>query len=391
MHLLLPVFIWPSRTAVVQPMYIVEQVRALLERGTQVEVIVARASWERDPGYLEPAELELDPQRMRLTRLVVPRLPEFLSRSALGIQLNARLAGFVMHQNLRDRARSFDGVIVHGERNFGLSAPLWLPALKVPAVLIIHGRDPALEACGSHPTVHAMTRQVCEVMRTVALVGESLRPYAESVGYLPASIRVVSNGGRVPPADEVLYDQRPVWAARTVLSVSRLIEWKGIDLNLKALALVTKRRPEIHFRYRVVGDGPEMLPLKRLAAELGLSGKVKFIGALPHAEALDAIADSDVFCLPSWKEAFGLVYLEAMGLGRPTVGCYENGASEIITHDVDGMLVEPKNVHDLADVLETLLADPQRCAQLGRAGRCRAEAFTWEANAVRTLETIGLA
>jgi len=66
---------------------------------------------------------------------------------------------------------------------------------------------------------------------------------------------------------------------------------------------------------------PEEERLKELAKSLGIESKVRFLGKLPHSEVMREMASCSLFCLPSWNEGFGLVYLEAMSLGKPVIGC----------------------------------------------------------------------
>jgi glycosyltransferase involved in cell wall biosynthesis len=138
--------------------------------------------------------------------------------------------------------------------------------------------------------------------------------------------------------------------------------------------------------YTIVGEGPEEHNLKRLSLELGIADRVYFKGRLPHKDALQHIASSDIFCLPSWHEAFGVVYLEAMACGKPVIGCRGQGAEDIIRHGVDGLLVQPKSVEALAEVLGLLLSDSDLARRLGDAGKSHVNEFSWERNTALYLD-----
>jgi len=103
---------------------------------------------------------------------------------------------------------------------------------------------------------------------------------------------------------------------------------------------------------------------------------------------MQAIADADIFALPSWGEAFGIVYLEAMARMRPVIGCLDNGAADIISDGVDGLLIPPHDEVALAQALGCLLSDPEQCRTMGTAGRQTAEQFTWHVNAAKMLELL---
>lgn len=80
-----------------------------------------------------------------------------------------------------------------------------------------------------------------------------------------------------------------------------------------------------HLRYVIVGDGPERESLERLARALRIADSILFTGYKPHSEVWSYFADCDIFVFPSWNEAFGIVYIEALGLGKPVFGCAGEG------------------------------------------------------------------
>jgi glycosyltransferase involved in cell wall biosynthesis len=217
----------------------------------------------------------------------------------------------------------------------------------------------------------------------LTLVGRPLAAYAAGLGVPSERLSVVHNGTELPLRWSA--DQRPRDAVRVVLSVCNLVPLKGIDLNLRAFAEIRLRSPHLAWRYRVVGDGPERSALVRLAGSLGLSDRVEFLGRLDYQATMAEMAACDIFCLPSWGDSFGVVYLEAMSRGRPVIGCLDWGAAEMVRDGIDGRLVKPKDEHSLATALGELLSDPSRCASMGEDARRRAGEFSWDANVRRHL------
>ena len=104
-----------------------------------------------------------------------------------------------------------------------------------------------------------------------------------------------------------------------ILSVSYLITRKAIDFNLRAIAQLKYKYPNL--KYLIIGDGPEKNHLKSLSKNLGINQMVEFLGQLSNKKVMEYMAETDIFSLPSWDEAFGVVYIEAMAQGKPVIGC----------------------------------------------------------------------
>ena len=196
------------------------------------------------------------------------------------------------------------------------------------------------------------------------------------------------NGVDLPKLNVLIssFGTRTRSTAMTIVSVGSFVRWKGVHENLRALRMLLDRGIE-EWRYLVVGDGPYKNELQDLARELHLSDRVSFLGHQPHAAALKAIWDADVFCLPSFMEAFGNVFAEAAACGVPAIGCLGNGPEAIIRHGETGLLVPPRNVEALAEALASLLCDRERAIKMGQAAREHIQAFTWQSVAATYLKT----
>lgn len=194
----------------------------------------------------------------------------------------------------------------------------------------------------------------------------------EEIAGGPLSARVLHLGADLPSLDAV--SKRP---APTVVTVAHLVERKRHAVVLRALA---RLRPELAPEYLVIGDGPCRPGLERLARELGIADRVRFLGQLPHAEALAELPRCDVFAMPGVEEPFGVAFVEAMAAGLPAIGGRGEGGPEDIAAAGDGMvLVPPGDDAALADALRALLADRAAAARLGAAARATAaRSFTWE-------------
>jgi len=156
-------------------------------------------------------------------------------------------------------------------------------------------------------------------------------------------------------------------SAFRVVSVSNLIPTKGLHYNLQALSSLKHQYPNLC--YDIAGDGPERPRLEQLSREYQLSDRVRFHGALPYAEVLRLMAEADFLSLPSYREGFGMVYLEAMALGVPVIGVEGQGVIDIVRDGENGLLVKPEDAESLTAAWEALLSDDAVRSRLGEAGR----------------------
>ncbi len=162
------------------------------------------------------------------------------------------------------------------------------------------------------------------------------------------------------------------------LFVGRVIRTKGVRDAIRALALL----PAGLGRLDVVGEGYDLSECQRLAAELDVASQVRFHGAVPHSEVGAHYEQADVFLFPSYREAGGIVVVEAMSYGLPLIVCQRGGPASTVG-DASGIrvpAVDPSQyARDLAAAMESLANDPDRRRRLGAAGRSRIETdYLWD-------------
>lgn len=160
-----------------------------------------------------------------------------------------------------------------------------------------------------------------------------------------------------------------------LLTVGRLVEKKGTRYLLQALARLRDEHPHLAFELRVVGDGPLEAGLKQLTAELGLGGRVAFLGALPHGRIADELRQADLFVLPSVTardgdmEGVPVSLMEAMASGVPVVSTRHSGIPELVAHETSGRLAAERDARDLAAQIGLMASAPRmrrRCADAAR-------------------------
>jgi glycosyltransferase involved in cell wall biosynthesis len=206
-------------------------------------------------------------------------------------------------------------------------------------------------------------------------VSSAARAAWVEAGLTPGRVVVVPNGidverfGSAGPARARLRSELGWEPGETVvLTVAVLRPGKGIEDLLPALASVRERVPGI--RLAVAGEGPERPRLEALARELGVAGRVTWLGF--RRDIPELLAAADLFALASEVEAFPTVLLEAMAANRPLVATRTGGVVEIVTPGT-GRLVEAGDVAALASALVELTTAPELARGLAVSARERVE------------------
>ncbi|HET7208406.1 MAG TPA: glycosyltransferase [Terriglobales bacterium] len=168
-----------------------------------------------------------------------------------------------------------------------------------------------------------------------------------------------------------------------LLSVGRLLHWKGFAVGIKAFALLNKQYP--NSEYRIIGDGSEHGKLSELASSLGLSNVVQFLGTVSRKEYLYELLHSDLLVHPGLHEPGAYVIAEAMAVGLPVI-CLDYGEPASIVTPETGFIVpmsDPERVAaDISLTCAQMVANPSLCDRMGNAGRQRiSDAFEWEKKA----------
>ncbi len=175
---------------------------------------------------------------------------------------------------------------------------------------------------------------------------------------------------------------------RLLLFVGRLERLKGVEIAIRAMALLSDRE---HDDLRLIvlgedsreGDESEKERLKAVASALGVRDRVDFLGSVAHHELPYFYAAADVCVMPSYSESFGLVALEAQACGRPVVASGVSGLRSVVRDEVSGYLIESDDPATYAERIGRLLANPELAQQMGRRGRLLAQRFSWTQTADR--------
>ncbi|MEY2688434.1 MAG: hypothetical protein RL375_2632 [Pseudomonadota bacterium] len=173
--------------------------------------------------------------------------------------------------------------------------------------------------------------------------------------------------------DQFTFVARPARPARELLCVGRLTPAKGQVLLIQACALLAARGHD--FRLTVIGEGPDRARIEAEIRRLGLGRRVVLTGALGQEAVRAAMAEADVFVLPSLAEGIPVVLMEAMSSGLPCVSTPVNGIPELIDNGHTGLLARPGDVDSLTEALARLMVDAPLRAALAQAALQRVQSL----------------
>jgi phosphatidylinositol alpha-1,6-mannosyltransferase len=225
-----------------------------------------------------------------------------------------------------------------------------------------------------------LRRSVVFGLRRAALVGThstfGARAVEAAAGLPAGNVRVVAPG---LPSGFVVPPGRPEGCS--VLTVARLEAadaYKGVDTLILAWPLVLAQAPEAELI--VVGDGSDRQRLEAIAEALGIESRVRFLGRVSDGDLGRAYATARIFALPgrhsvgpdAQGEGFGIVFIEAGAASLPVVAGRGAGTDDAVAHGVSGLLVDPKDLHDVAGAIIQLLENPELARRMGEGGRERA-------------------
>jgi teichuronic acid biosynthesis glycosyltransferase TuaC len=377
---------FPNKGNPTEGLFNEQQARALVKAKNNIFIMICKP---RIPEYLAkkykrynflfslPKQEERNGISIFYNRFV--QLPSYSSPS-----LTAYLCAHSIIKNLEkfNLTKSIDIIQVHSTYPTGIAAPLVSQKISCPYVVTFHIQD---DARIFRSRVYS---NMLEKASALITVGSPLQHFLRNI--LPEGNKkirkTIHNGIDLSLIEEILDKTVPkdnAWGQ--IISICNLWPTKGIDINLMALAQLKDAKIPWQ-RYTIIGEGPERKKLERLAKELRIEDKVVFLGRLQHQDALKELARADIFCMPSWQESFGVVYLEAMALGKPAIGCKGQGAEDIIRNGSDGLLVPPRDQASLAETLKKLLQNPEFAITLGNNAKLRACQFTWERNVKAYME-----
>lgn len=177
--------------------------------------------------------------------------------------------------------------------------------------------------------------------------------------------------------DKFPYRERVIRTGEAIriLTVARLVEKKGLEYSIRAVAKFVNKQSKCKIEYKIAGEGFLKNELKTLISELGMEDKIKLLGWCDQDEVRKLFGESHIFILSSVtaengdREGQGLVLQEAQAVGMPVISTLHNGIPEGVQDGQSGFLVSERDVDALAEKLEYLIRHPEVWPEMGRAGR----------------------
>lgn len=294
-------------------------------------------------------------------------------------------------------ARRADVIYAFDTYSHGLTAALAAKILRKPLILRFTGdsawetefnqgktaRDIVSWQNGRHGlTARLRINRRNFILRTAKKIITDCRFLRElliKLGLSSEKIIVINNAVDIPieiDSDEIQkFREQYQLKGRIILTIGRLVPWKGIRTLIKIMPEILKEFPDLNLL--IVGRGPQENELKQLADELGLSDKVKLAGKIASPELKQKIYQlADIVVLNTFYEGMSNVLLEAMAAGRAIVTTRAGGNPEFVKN-ANGVLVDYNNAEQIKEALRELLVKPEQRRELGLAAQDTAKRYSW--------------
>lgn len=384
--------LYPHRGRESYGMFVAEQVRALTEVGAEVGPLIVPvpfAPWPLSavsPKWASYASAERTRTDFDTVRVSFPRYLSFPRKLWRSYSASTAARAVMRDEPTMSALREARVIVAHTALLDGQIAQALSRATGVPYVVFIHGEDLYQNTRGKDSRYAATVGGVLTEARTVIAVSEAvaggLRGAFPDLGDIP----VLPNG-----VDTELFapSEHPAQGtgALRILTAAHLVERKAHRYVLSAAATLIAEGLDV--AYTIAGDGPERANVATEVERLGLRDAVSMPGAYRHQELPALLAETDLFVLPSWDEAFGVVYLESLACGVPAIAANDEGAKTIISDGVDGYLVPPRDSAAVASAVRRFaLLDPAARDAMRRAAREKALTYTWTSNATGLLAVL---
>lgn len=332
----------------------------LLSRGHDVSVLTNR--WPAGVGRHEMLD------GVDVTRLAFP-LPAARPRNAARFLLAAPGAAVALVRHLRRRKPDVIHIIGAGPQSVYLAT--LAPLLRARLVFTAGGEltFDAHNVFQRSATMRAGLRHILRSADAVTACSAYVLNSLTAFGEIRTGAIVIPNG--VDSGEfsmEKQSSERPY-----VLAVGRLVDQKGFDVLIDALA--SPAAPPLDLV--IAGEGPARRQLTDRAEQLRISQRVRFVGAVDRPRLAQLLARADLFAFPSRGEPFGIALLEAMAAGLPAVATLAGGVTEFAEDGVNALLVERDNPLALARAIDRLHSDVELRGRLRAAARATALNLSW--------------
>jgi glycogen(starch) synthase len=289
--------------------------------------------------------------------LSVPVFTPFGAQSTNPFRETGKLAAFWFTAKKAKSAltrilRAHYAEIVHVHYPTANIIPALLAArrLRLPLITHFHGEDVERDANASR-FGRALCKMALAKSDAVVFNSRYLMSRAAELCETGKNWQVIGNGVNLDEIDSAT----PIPDQPYILSVARFVEKKGLDVLLRAFALISESHPNL--RLKIAGDGPEGPHLRQLANLLQIAERVVFLGRQDPKSVYALLRSATITAVPSRREPFGIVALEAMACGSPVVASAVGGLQDLVVNGATGLLFPPGDPLELSRALTDLLND----------------------------------
>jgi teichuronic acid biosynthesis glycosyltransferase TuaC len=374
MKILVLTTLYPNAIKPHHGIFVEQRLRQLLA-ATHIQAnVIAPVPWFpfRHPvfgRYADFAKVPTTEQRYGITvshpRYVV--LPKF------GMVLAPWLLVLALYPLLRRKLNcgdDFDIIDAHYAYPDGVAAVMLGKLLKKPVVITARGSDINLLSTFYWP--RQMLIWAAQRADTLITVCQDLKDKIVALGVAKDHIHVLRNGvdlNLFTPQQRAIAQQQLQLQGPTLLSVGHLVQLKGHHLVIEALVNLPA------YQLLIAGGGEELPRLQKLARDLGVADRVRFLGVLSHAQLVTVYSAADILVLASSREGWPNVLLEAMACGTPVIATEVSGTPEVITAPAAGLLMKERSANAIVQAVLTLQQNPPARLQT----RQYAEGYSWDA------------
>lgn len=364
--------LYPNAARPRHGVFVENRLRRLVADGRVAATVVAPVPWfpfrgDRFGRYADFARAPAEEERFGIP----VRHPRYPLLPKIGMTVAPYLLYRAVRPDIERRMRGgmgFDLIDAHYFYPDGVAAVLLGRALGVPVTITARGTD--LNLLPRYALPRRMIRWAAGQAAGLITVCAALKASLVALGVAADRITVLRNGvdlEQFAPGDRDAARAHLGLSGPVLLSVGHLISRKGHDIVVEALAEI----PEATLL--IAGEGPEERALRGLIRRRDLEGRVRFLGAVPHAEMAALYRAADVLVLASSREGWANVLLEAMACGTPVVASDVWGTPEVVAAPEAGRLMAARTPVAAAAAIRALLdAPPDRAAT-----RAYAEGFGW--------------
>ncbi|WP_051590889.1 glycosyltransferase family 4 protein [Bacillus sp. UNC438CL73TsuS30] len=274
----------------------------------------------------------------------------------------------------------------------GTAAIALKDSLSIPLLATIHateyGRNNGIYT-EMQKFIHSKEQQLVSEADQVIVCSEYMVEEVTSIFDAAAEkLAIIPNGvDMLTKSEESVDFPHNLQDKKYIFSMGRMVKEKGFETIIEAAAIAKELKLE--YSFVIAGKGPMLDTYRKLIQEKHLEDKITFIGFVSEQERNTFIQNCEMVVVPSLYEPFGIVALEAMALGKPTIVSKTGGLKGIVKHLQTGMLMAPGDAQSLLEQILFIYKNPKKAAEMAKEGQLVMKSlYSWKRVAIETSRLI---